>query len=319
VVHPWFTVRERAFPLIDERNPFVRRPEVCTLRWGGRRHKVRLHWMPISSDDLASKIGAAARPVSAATGIRPFGTHGWWVTLASFDINSDASSQSLLKVIRNLEADPVRFRDADILVFDVRGNRGGNSAFGRQIAAALWGQPFVSGAPTATGVDWRASQLNLKQLEESNLPAIEKQFGKDDPETKSYAAFVDNYRAALNNGALFYHEPIPEPVKSPAIPVRARVFRLTDGWCHSACLDFADVVLAPPGVTQVGAETSADTVYIDNTAELLPSGEGWLGWPMKVYRGRPRGYNQGYAPKYVWDGPRNDTPAIEKWIEQLGR
>jgi hypothetical protein len=302
------------FLLIDEGNPFVRRPEVCTLRWGSRKHEVRLNWMPISNNELASRIGAAAQTVTATTGIRPFGTHGWWVRLASFDVNTDTSSQPLLKVISSLEADPVRFRDADILVFDVRGNRGGNSAFGRRIAAALWGDPFVNSVPTATAVDWRVSQLNLKQLEQSNLPAIEKQFGMDDPETKSYAKFVDNYRAALNNGALVYHEPIPKPEKSPPIPMRARVFLLTDGWCHSACLDFADIVLGAPGVTQVGAETSADTVYIDNTAELLPSGEGWLGWSTKVYRGRPRGYNQGYAPKYLWNGRMNDTPAIEKWI-----
>jgi len=37
---------------------------------------------------------------------------------------------------------------------------------------------------------------------------------------------------------------------------------------------------------------------------------------MKVYRGRPRGHNQSYVPAWPWDGPMNDTAALERWLAE---
>ena len=64
----------------------------------------------------------------------------------------------------------------------------------------------------------------------------------------------------------------------------------------------------------MGRETSADAVYIDNRAMALPSGLGFLGFSMKVYRGRVRGNNEPYRPARVWPGDIRDTAALEKWI-----
>ena len=82
-----------------------------------------------------------------------------------------------------------------------------------------------------------------------------------------------------------------------------RVFLLTDHACFSACLDFADVIRRVPGVVHVGLETRADAVYIDNRAQSLPSGLGWVGFSMKVYRNRLRGHNESYVPERVWEVP----------------
>ena len=312
--------RTAPFLLIDEGNPFVRRPSECRFAAGGHSLAVHLAWVPIDNGALEPMVRAAQGRIAAQTGIRRFGAHGWWIALASFDANEDAASTPLLEVIRTLETRATEFRGADVIVLDVRGNSGGNSAFGDRIASALWGADFVASLPRTSVFDWRVSPANVRQIERGNLPALQRRFGENDPQTRAYAAFVDAIKAALARGDTFYRETLrmPEARASP-LPVRARVFLLTDGWCGSACLDFADLVLAAPRVVQVGAETSGDTIYIDNTGARLPSGEGFFGWSMKVDRNRPRGANQSYVPVHLWTGSMADTPGLERWLAGLAR
>jgi hypothetical protein len=312
--------RQAPFLLIDEGNPFVPLPASCTFAVGGEARAFALDWRPIANAELAPKVVAAQGRARIETGIRPFGRNGWWISLASFNANEDSAAEPLLALIRRMEEQPEAFRGSEIIVFDVRGNSGGNSEFGNRIARALWGPGFVDGAPRTRAVDWRLSTANLRQIERSNLPALRQRFGEEDPRGRAYAEFAAAFRSALERGDVFYRETAAPPAEraSPE-PVRARIFLLTDGWCGSACLDFADLVLAAPGTVQVGAETSADTVYIDNSGARLPSGEGALGWSMKVHRGRPRGHNQSYVPAHLWTGAMSDTPGLERWIAGLAR
>ncbi|MCE0970099.1 hypothetical protein [Pseudomonas putida] len=88
---------------------------------------------------------------------------------------------------------------------------------------------------------------------------------------------------------------------------------VTDSFCASACLDFADAVLAVPGTIHFRLSTSGDTLYIDIGSQALPSGaQFWL--PLKVWRGRVRGNNQSYDPRYSFDGDINDTSAVQQWV-----
>ncbi|MGE0179351.1 MAG: hypothetical protein AB7O91_05980, partial [Sphingomonas sp.] len=312
--------RSAPFLLIDEGNPFVRRPAECTFEADGRRVRVRLAWAPVASEALAPRVRAAQGRFEAPTEIRRFGDNGWWLALPTFNAGDEAVAVALVRIIETIERRPADFRDAGTIVIDVRGNMGGSSEFGDRIARALWGAPFIDSLPSARAVDWRVSRLNVRQIALTNLPRLVSAFGENDPRTTAYAAFARTMRAALDRGDAFHHDPTtPQPAPQPAAPVRARIFFLTDGWCGSACLDFADRVLAAPGVVHVGAETSADTIYIDNTAAWLPSGEGLLGWSMKVFRGRPRGHNQSYVPRHVWQGSMADTAELERWIAGLAR
>ena len=97
------------------------------------------------------------------------------------------------------------------------------------------------------------------------------------------------------------------------------MFFLTDHACFSACLDFADVILNIPDVIHIGLETKADAVYIDNRAVWLPSGNGRLGFSMKVYRNRQRGHNESYVPDLIWEGDIRDDKALEDWIIELSQ
>ena len=90
---------------------------------------------------------------------------------------------------------------------------------------------------------------------------------------------------------------------------------LTDEDCASACLDAVDVLTAM-GATQVGRETSADTLYMEIRDEETPDGAR-IRVPMKVYRGRPRGSGVPAVPKHEWTGDMGDTAGIRRWIAGL--
>lgn len=70
--------------------------------------------------------------------------------------------------------------------------------------------------------------------------------------------------------------------------IRARLVLVTDSWCASACLDFADEVLSVPGTVRLGLPTGADSVHLDVGTKILPSGVK-LSVPLKVWRNRARG------------------------------
>lgn len=320
-------VRSRLAPylLIDEGNPFEPVPRRCTFQVGSRTIPLALNWAPLANQTLASWLKGLDAPPSLPIGLRTFGNRRYWITLSSFNGGDSATVNALLRVRDTIAADAVALRAADLVVFDVRGNSGGNSRFGDDVATALWGERFIEAArPRAAAVDWRVSAGNARFLRTVNLRRLEDQFGAAAPFTREYASFVAAMDSSVRAGGKLLRQsgdPGPAPGPLPQNLVRARVVLLTDSHCFSACLDFADVVLALPGVVHAGQETSADAVYIDNRSERLPSGEGWVGFSMKVYRGRPRGHNQSYVPGWPWDEPMGDTAALERWLAEkaMGR
>ncbi|HEY7885151.1 MAG TPA: hypothetical protein VIC08_09415, partial [Cellvibrionaceae bacterium] len=91
---------------------------------------------------------------------------------------------------------------------------------------------------------------------------------------------------------------------------------LTSPRCASACLDFADAALLIPDAVHMGQETSADTNYLDVRWPpiALPSQQGSLVLPMKVWRNRPRGHNEPHVPEHIYDGNITDTQTIQAWV-----
>lgn len=211
------------------------------------------------------------------------------------------------------------------LVIDVRGNGGGSSFGGQEIVGKIWGKAFEHATEHRlyghVSVDWRVSPDNLAHLGEM----LEYLKGEHDPamafEIKELSVLQQKMQSALAQGKPYVRESNDEEdtEKLPDNPVTGKVFFLTDTHCASACLDFADIVLQMPSVTQVGLPTYADTVYLEVDEKTLPGNMVVLGYPVKVYRGRKRGNNQWYTPKFRWpyDNPMTDDHKIISWIKTL--
>jgi hypothetical protein len=288
--------------------------KTCRAIRSGRTVTFPLRPRGIDPQDLMRRQSAAAFGPAPQMDVRPFGKNGVWVSLPSFDDNN-------VEPLRSVVDRASSWQGKEIIVFDLRGNTGGNSRWGEQIAERLWGDDHARAriAPTrrATFVEWRVSDANLDYLETARARFAVK-FGPEAQETRWATTNAVLLRRGLSTAASLVREP-PETIakavaKEPASAFGGHVFFITDGRCFSACLDFADVLSAFAKVVHVGQTTDADTLYMEVRSEELPSGLARLGLPMKVYRGRPRGHNVPLIPSYRYEGDISDTASLEKWL-----
>jgi hypothetical protein len=277
---------------------------------------VALKWRVEDSSRLRERLQSALAGPSIPLRIaRRNGV--WLVSIPTFDFKTDDEIGRMKSFLAELKQKAPELGEATV-VFDVRGNDGGDSAWGERVIAAFWGEPwvdFIRGQFDGTA-DWRASPQNLR-MAESNLKQ-EQNAGLSDA-TAEWTKIRDGIKAALDEGRPYARIAAPPSPESPRPedPVRGRVYFLTDGACKSACLDFADMMLRLPAVVHVGLPTGADAIYIDNTYLYLPSGLAGIGYSMKVYRNRSRKNNEWYDPRFHWPGGDMTDDSVTKWIASL--
>jgi hypothetical protein len=291
---------------------------------GAAVRELAVRYRDVASDALDKLEETAAFGDKPSLGVRPFGKSGLWVSIPTFNTGE---GPEVFDSLRELVKAAPGWRDAEVLVFDVRGNGEGDSIWGTQLLQALYGEDFyaalVGGAESrkALYVEWRASSANQRHMEEV-VARVAGQLGPEAPTTKWVRLVVAGLADARKQGKGLWRS--PEEVSPPRVPglfprnpVRGRVYLLTDGRCASACLDFVDALRLMPRVLHVGQPTSADSVYMEVRPVALPSGAARLILPIKVYRNRPRGHNVPYVPQARFEGFMGDTEALERWVEGL--
>jgi hypothetical protein len=312
IPHQRFEVSPRLFlSFADDQ----RRPTRCRFVVDGATREVDLAWR--TTDDAAVKLlFEAAGSAGAPLGMRSV-DGVTFISAQSFSL-FDKEAGTMRKLLARIEKDRARLRREPYLVIDVRGNGGGNSDWGAQLAAALYGRDWVTAASRSFdwSVDWRATAHNAQVMR--NNAKSQRENGMNDVAEGS-DRIAGRIEAAVAAGEPYYRsEYAVEPFETPATsPFTGKVYFLTDHACASACLDFADILLRMPGVIHVGLPTSADAVYIDNYGFPLPSGKAQLGTSLKVYRHRVRDNNQWYSPRHVWPGGRMDDAAVARWVKTL--
>jgi hypothetical protein len=242
----------------------------------------------------------------------------WLVRVPTLAFPGAANVKKVRAFISDLQANVEGLRTS-VVVFDVRGNHGGDSSWAEEIVSVVWGRDWLKyiGDGFDGTVEWRASPANIRWME----TMLNRQTQAGLTESAAYIGrVVESMKAVFATGkALARVEDLPKAGRRPAQnPVTGRAYFLTDNECASACLDFADLMRRLPHVTHVGLPTSADAVYMDNTNADLPSGLGVLGYSLKVYRNRVRGNNQWYEPQVRWPGGLMTDEGITKWIRSLG-
>ncbi|MFV0934467.1 S41 family peptidase [Pseudomonas jessenii] len=276
----------------------------------GLRQNFTLLWQEDSG-----QLEAFLRQPQPPQSLRNLGEGRYWIHVSNF-MPSAAENASLDKMLEAIKS----INDAKLVVLDTRGNRGGNSLVGAEILSALLGSQWVKnlGEPSRAYAMWRVSPFALSTLNNA-LATMGSDYGKDSEAYEFVLGLTKSMGLALHEKKDWLRQPGTTSVSPEgARGFNAKIFKgklalVTDSFCASACLDFADVVLAVPGVVHLGLPTSGDTLYIDIGSQTLPSGsEFWL--PLKVWRGRTRGNNQGYDPQFVFNGDINDTPAVQKWV-----
>lgn len=282
----------------------------CIFRIDQRLQRYPIVWREVDSSPLPEPV------ISVEFGIEVFDTAAYWVRIPTF--KPDPQTRYKLE---GVIADLARLRDARVIVFDVRGNTGGNSSWALELVGSVYPQPVINDyleSHFGGRAMWRVSADNLRYLE-AILPDLAAQFGRESEVTQEISDLAIRMRDALERGEeLVAQSNKAEAATStdiqPPSP-KARIILITDADCGSACLDFADRLLNLPDVTHLGQETGADTVYMDIRSVDLPSGIGRFSLAQKVYRDRPRLHNQSYIPAHVFPGSMEDTDALMRWVK----
>lgn len=308
---------------LDRGNPFAPPPLSCVMEVQGQTRTVPLRWRPVpAGDSFWRAFHAATAGPAAAWGLSYPAAGVAWIGAPTFE--SGPAAEQLAALVKEVEAAGQAIRQGKAIVFDVRGNSGGNSAWAVKIARAALGEAaFGRALPRSGGeaVDWRASADNAAYWRD-----IAVQAGKEFGPSSSNAAWADHVASQLDKfkgsappiwregaarvkpgGGLTRRRP------SGKSPFPATVYLLSNGSCGSSCLNFADIVLHVPGAKLIGSATAADGAYMEIRGVTLPSGLASVSVPQKVYRGAPRAPMEAYAPDIVYHGLWDDA-LVRAWV-----
>ncbi len=306
--------------LVDEDNPFIARPSACVFEQNAQRRTVTLDWVRIKRENLLPRIQKAIGAGAAGFGVRRVG-EGYWIALQ--DLRTDEARA----VVKAVEAQKAVLQAASYVVLDLRGNHGGSSVMGRQIAASLLGAAAADArlgpmSDNCGGPDgaWRASDGNIKQLEYLQTTALVTQGG---PELKTMVQeTLDNARAARAHhkdfsGAISCPAPPPAPPASSLPPslMQGRLILLTDNICFSSCLAVAED-FRTLGAFHIGQTTDAATHFVDVREQYLPSGYSIFSTLESLDAGSPVQVGP-FEPALAYNGDIADTAALEKWVAEV--
>ena len=288
----------------------------CVFSQAGERKEFDLKWMQIRQTDFVQYWDAANPTPDSRSSITQVGPKSWWVHLPNF--NPDLAAEAELKKII---ADMPSLRAAETVVFDLRGNNGGNSQWADDVLAGLYGKAFLDhrrALQDSKGyTEWRVSAANLKHIDEITANQA-RQFGAQSEVALEFGSLATRMRAALKTGQPFVRqtEAAAPAIAATAPPAQssARAILVTDSNCASSCLNGADAVLSLPGARHFGHTTGADTVFMDVRVVDLPSKLGVLVFGQKVDRLGLRANNQPWVPSLQYDGQIGDTEKLRAWV-----
>ena len=241
--------------------------------------------------------------------VKEIGPQQVWITIPSFHPETSEQEQALTVLADSM----MQYKQYDTIIFDVRGNGGGNSYYGEMILKNLYGEPYCNAAFKRMSekqyVEWRASQGNVDYLK-NLLVTLEQKFGQESEITTEFSVIASEMEKNLLAGNHFYRA-LSGSTEAAEVPVlqnllHARIIVITDTQCASSCLDFLDQLFALGPVLQVGLATSVDTDYMECRDEKLPSSLVTLHFPIKVFRNRSRKSNQAYVPQIFVQDVYND-------------
>ena len=301
--------------------PGRRMPARCKVAMpGGGARVYPLRYQSLGRGALRVLLdGAGGTPQRAQFALEDLGEGRHWARVPTFQLDADG--------LRRIDGVAVRLAtisDAKLVVFDLRGNGGGNSALGEKLFDALTGgleaTPVqLARVPHARAL-WRVSPRTIAEIERG-LRSDRFYRGVGHPSLQFRADYAARMRAALADGKPWVEQAggaalTPALVRELGVTTQrfgGRIVILTDEACFSACLDFVDTLLLAPGTVHLGRTTAADTHYMDvGTYRIGP--QVLVQSPRKVWLGRPRGNNEPHVPSRVFTGNIADDAAVRAWV-----
>lgn len=299
----------------------------CRFALDGVESAVDLTWTVETWSRLGTQLTPFNREVSRPIGMETLPDGGVWFGLGSF--GDETALEALATVF---ESDIERIRAAPYVVFDVRGNRGGNSGWGDRFATALWGQAAyearearrIREAAGRGGKFWRTSPEAQAQAR-----ATAAEFATRGPDYESvvgyFSGVADGMARWPDGDRSLYPDPCctPDPPagSDPGVPILPSalmtnpVFLLTDAACFSSCV-LGGNKIHMMGAIQVGETTGQNEEYGEVAGPIdAPSGLGRYLIPLTIIRQPQSALVSDVDIR--WPGALDDETGLRRWIAEL--
>jgi len=311
--------------LWNRNNPFAGgTPSICSFKVGNRRER-EYELKPVPVDP--AHLEAAYRATLYTPGPVPLSIESVngrpWINVHSFadDAGWDAFNAQLQSQLTTIQG-PQGF------VLDLRGGSGssnlGSTARGYGVLNRIWTSEFTqSRQPTGGDFTYRATPENRQWYADViGRMKQDARFVYEAPEVIAQTeAVLAAFDAALAAGQPSFTQPQPATAADPnaANPVQGPVIVLVDAGCSGGCLDTLDLVSRLPNVRIAGSTTAADSIFIEQTVERLPSTYADLSYGHKAWTSRQRGNNQPFIPEQglTYTGDPVDETAVRAWVGSL--
>lgn len=295
--------------LMDDGNPFIKRPSACRFQTKGNTSLLTLNWQKANIDQLQKSYWKPV-PGNAGYGVRAV-DGGYWVSIEALDPKAQL-------VIDKVAANSSVIRKARYVVVDLRGNFGGNDLYGRKLADTLYGPNYVRNrlGPIGGGCPstFRASTDNI---------AATRGYIRDF-ETSGDVDGAAEYKKALQameaarkkgmelTGGIFCKSISSETHEAASSLIRTPVMVLTDVGCFSSCINTVGYFVKL-GAIQVGQMTGSDTHYSEVREISLPSQLSTFSTMMALMPDAPARIGP-FIPTVPYNGEISNTEALEAWI-----
>lgn len=230
-----------------------------------------------------------------------------WISLPTFYLKID-QEKDFEQFIKNIP----KFQTAEYIIFDLRGNQGGNSEYGSKIINALFEEEYAHQKRCLFHkniyVDWRASKGNLNHISSLHYRYPNSWLQNVERGLKESIAKKNNYFREYSESCDLKND------LTPSSAINAKLIIIIDASNVSAALDFIDELrMMSQNVILIGQKTKADRLYMEVRSVSLPSGFGGFSFPIKVYRNRIRLDNQPYLPNIHYRN-LNNTSSLQNFI-----
>lgn len=305
--------------LVDRDNRLVPPLTSCCFAGAVKETCLKLNMQVLGKDFDARR---AAYPYSPQFNDYTFyNGQGVWLSIPSFNAKSEKSAQALQSLVDKAG----EWKDKKIIVFDVRGNSGGNSAWGDKVLSKIFGQRYAkqlqNNYKLKAFTEWRVSRGNLHYLKKTMLPHLKNTVGTSSEVYRQINKLVKRMSTArkYKKGVVSVERSKRRARKKKLgnNPLGAKVILVTDGRCASSCLNFVGELLGIPDILFVGKPTHADTSYTEQRFATVASKRLQIGFPMKITQHRTRKNNEPYTPQFIFPGDINDTVSLQKWLHSL--
>jgi Peptidase family S41 len=254
-------------------------------------------------DAIRPRFRATAKPV----GLTTLGPGMHWVGMPNFD--GERSGAAYEALYPKLAALP----KSGWIVFDLRGNGGGDSTWGSRALAALYGATYAGKLGEAGG----ASKYQIADAETANLL---RRYIAEESRAASKASFdadLAKVEAAMRAGqkvVLLSGDPDVQPgsLKLPR-PHGPRIAALIDRTCFSSCMNFVQRLRAASDTVVLGEATIGYSPFGEIDRHPLPSGRGALVIPSALFK-TATAVREPFVPDIAFDGNMADDAALQQWV-----